>query len=87
LGAKTYFILTQFLFEALLLAIAGGVIGLLIVLGGGALVSHILDFNIQLSMDNIILGISISAVIGIVSGIIPAYVASRLDPVVAINAK
>ena len=87
LGAKAYFILTQFLFEALLLAIAGGVIGLLVVLGFGALFTHLLDFNIQLSMHNVILGISISAVIGVVSGIIPAFVASRLDPVVAINSK
>ena len=87
LGAKRYFILTQFLFEASLLAIAGGLIGLLLVLGGSALFSNLLDFPIQLSARNIILGISISAVIGIVSGFIPAYVASRLDPVVAINAK
>ena len=87
LGAKGYFILTQFLFEALLLAIAGGLIGLLLVFGGSFLFSHLLNFSIQLSMHNIILGVSISAVIGIVSGFIPAYVASRLDPVVAINAK
>jgi len=87
LGAKSYFILTQFLFEASLLAVAGGIIGLLLVFGGSALFSHILDFAIQLSLRNIMLGISISAVIGIVSGFIPAYIASRLDPVVAINAK
>ena len=87
LGAKSYFILAQFLFEASLLAVAGGIIGLLIVFGGSALFSYALDFTIQLSMRNITLGISISAVIGLVSGFIPAYVASRLDPVVAINAK
>ncbi|MDR0295310.1 MAG: ABC transporter permease [Prevotellaceae bacterium] len=87
LGAKGYFILAQFLFEASLLAVAGGLIGLLIVLGGSALVSHALDFTIQLSLRNVMLGISISAIIGLVSGLIPAYVASRLDPVVAINAK
>jgi len=87
LGAKSYFILAQFLFEASLLAVAGGLIGLLIVFGGSALFSQVLDFAIQLSLRNIMLGISISAVIGIVSGFIPAYVASRLDPVVAINAK
>ncbi len=87
LGAKNYFILTQFLFEASLLAIAGGVIGLLIVFGGSVVFTHLLDFSIKLTMHNIILGVGISAVIGIVSGAIPAYMASQLDPVVAINAK
>jgi len=87
LGAKNYFILTQFLFEASLLAVAGGFIGLLLVYGGSMLFSNLWDFAIDLTMRNIILGVGISAVIGIVSGFIPAYMASRLDPVVAINAK
>ena len=87
LGAKGYFILTQFLFEASLLAVAGGLIGLMVVFGGSILFSHLLNFSIQLTLHNVILGVSISAIIGVVSGFIPAYVASRLDPVVAINAK
>ncbi len=87
LGAKNYFILTQFLFEATLLAVVGGIIGLLIVYAGSFLISHALDFEINLRLSNIIRGLSISGVIGVVSGFIPAYMASRLDPVTAINAK
>ena len=39
------------------------------------------DFSIQLSMENVILGLSVSIIIGIVSGIVPALSAARLDPV------
>ncbi len=87
LGAKNYFILTQFLFEATLLAVAGGVIGLILVYGGSAAISSAMDFSIDLNISNIIRGLSISGIIGIVSGFIPAYMASRLSPVTAINAK
>ncbi|HDP75126.1 MAG TPA: FtsX-like permease family protein [Bacteroidales bacterium] len=87
LGAKRYFILIQFLYEAVLLAIAGGVIGLLLIFIGTLAVTHGLDFNVSLTLPNIIRGLLISAVIGIVSGFVPAWVASRLSPVEAINTK
>ena len=62
-----------------------GVIGLILVsiLAWG--VRNFSEFNIQLSMENIILGLSVSAIIGIVSGIVPALSASKLDPVEAIR--
>ncbi|MEJ5315799.1 MAG: ABC transporter permease [Tenuifilum sp.] len=87
LGAKRYFILIQFLYEAVLLAVAGGVIGLLLIFIGTLAVTHGLDFNVSLTLPNIIRGLLISAVIGIVSGFVPAWVASRLSPVEAINTK
>jgi putative ABC transport system permease protein len=85
LGAKNYFILFQFLFEAVMLSLVGGGVGILLV--------YLLSFvplgtlDVQLSMGNILLGLGVSSVIGILSGIVPAMLAARLDPVIAIRAK
>jgi putative ABC transport system permease protein len=87
LGAKNYFVLTQFLFESVMLCILGGLIGLFFVFLLSALISVLLDFDLYLSVKNIILGLGISTVIGIISGIVPAISASRLDPVEAMRAK
>jgi putative ABC transport system permease protein len=85
LGAKNYYILLQFLFESILLALSGGIIGLLMVFAGTLIVSAISDFHIYLTIGNIGMGLFISALIGIISGYIPAFSASRLDPVKAIS--
>ena len=85
LGAKNYFILFQFLFEAVLLSLVGGLAGIFLV--------YLMSFarlgslDLQLSTANIVLGVGVSSVIGILSGIVPAFTASRLDPVIAIRAK
>jgi putative ABC transport system permease protein len=85
LGAKNYFILLEFLFEAIILCLIGGLVGLLIVYLGTLLVSAGLDMDLTLTSGNIILGLMVSFFIGLVSGSIPAWIASRLDPVVAIR--
>lgn len=83
LGAKNYFILFQFLFEAIFLSVIGG--------GAGIFLVYLISFaslgslDLQLSVANVVLGLSVSAVIGMASGIIPAATASRLDPVIAIR--
>ena len=87
LGAKRYFILTQFLYESVLLAVAGGIIGLLLIFAGTIIISLTSDFTVSLTFGNIIRGLLISATIGIVSGFVPAWMASRLNPVEAINTK
>lgn len=85
LGAKNYFILFQFLFEAVMLSLVGGIVGILLV--------FVLTFvplgNLQvvMSVGNILLGLGVSSVIGVLSGIVPAFMAARLDPVIAIRAK
>ncbi|MEN8227482.1 MAG: ABC transporter permease [Bacteroidota bacterium] len=85
LGAKKYFILLQFLFESVMLSIAGGIIGLLIIFLGSAIITLTSDFSVYLTINNILLGIGISSTIGLISGIFPAWQGARMDPVVAIN--
>ena len=86
LGAKNYFILLQFIFESVFLSLIGGVIGLLIVYVITVTAGDSFGMEITLSRSNIILGFTISILIGLVSGFIPAYGASQLDPVEAIRA-
>ena len=86
LGAKNKFILFQFLFEAVILAIVGGIVGLFLVWIGTAIGSRMTeDFEFVLSIENMALGLLISSFIGLISGVIPALTASRLDPVEAIR--
>jgi putative ABC transport system permease protein len=85
LGAKNYFILMQFLFESVFLSLIGGFIGLLIVYLLTLLIGDSAGMEIQLTKSNIILGFTISILIGVVSGFVPAYGASQLDPVEAIR--
>ncbi|HEY4322555.1 MAG TPA: ABC transporter permease [Mucilaginibacter sp.] len=85
LGAKSYFILLQFLIESVILCLMGGIIGLGLVYGVSLIVKATADIAVVLDMKNIIVGIGTSLSIGIISGIIPAYFAARLDPVEAIR--
>ncbi|MCM4156646.1 ABC transporter permease [Gramella sp. AN32] len=86
LGAKNRFILSQFLFEAVILSVIGGLVGLLLVYIVSIIASNFTgDFDFVLSAWNISIGLAVSAVIGLISGIIPAISASKLDPVEAIR--
>ncbi|MCJ8165395.1 ABC transporter permease [Pontibacter sp. E15-1] len=85
LGAKNYFILFQFLFESVFLSLFGGGIGILLVFLLTLIPQEMME--VTLSVGNIILGLGVSAVIGMLSGIIPAVLASNLDPVIAIRSK
>jgi putative ABC transport system permease protein len=85
LGAKNRFILFQFLFEAIILCIIGGLIGLFFVWIIAMILTKLIDFEFVLSAGNIILGTSLAAFIGLLSGILPAITASKLDPVEAIR--
>ena len=85
LGAKNYFILLQFLFEAIFLSLIGGLIGILIVFLLTMIIAGVFDMSLALTEGNILLGIMVSTLIGFVSGFIPAWNASRLDPVEAMR--
>ena len=85
LGAKRYFILSQFLFESMLLCLVGGIMGLLLVWGVLSLLNGATDFHFFLPFSRIMLGITVSLVVGIVAGFIPALRAANLKPVDAIR--
>lgn len=83
LGAKNFFVLFQFLFEAIFLSLIGGLAGLTLVYGLTFVPFGTLE--VTMTIKNIVLGIGVSTVIGLVAGIVPAAVASRLDPVTALR--
>lgn len=85
LGAKNRFILFQFLFEAIILCLMGGAVGLLFVWIISVGLTAALDFEFVLGYKNIFIGTGLAAIIGVVSGILPAISASKLDPVEAIR--
>jgi putative ABC transport system permease protein len=84
LGAKNYFILLQFLYESVILALIGGIIGLLLIFLLTLIVSATSDMDFSMTLWNVSLGLIISVSIGIISGIVPAYQAAKLNPVEAI---
>lgn len=84
LGAKKFFILFQFLFEAVFLSLFGGIFGLLIIYVL-VLLSKNFPFSLHLTMGNILIGMGVSIAIGLIAGLAPSWVASRLDPVEAMR--
>lgn len=87
LGAKKFVILSQFLVESAFLSFIGGIIGILIVLIVILVLPKWEAFAMTLSVSNVIIGLVVSIAIGIISGVLPAYTAAKLDPVDAINSK
>ncbi len=85
LGAKKNFILFQFLFESVALCVAGGVIGLILIYVGTVIATAISGFDVVLTMGNITIGIAFSVGIGLISGLVPAYMAARMEPVEAMR--
>lgn len=85
LGAKNYIVLSEFLIEAVVLCILGGIMGLAMTYGVLKIIGALSDFDMTLTLYNSLVGVIVSVVVGILAGIIPAYLASRLNPVEAIR--
>ena len=85
MGAKNRFIMLEFLFEASILSLIGGSIGLLIIYVGTFIAQKSFDFEFILTAGNIATGLIISITIGLIAGMVPARSASKLDPVNAMN--
>jgi len=85
IGAKSFFILFQFLFESVFLSLFGGFVGILIVSIGVFVSRVIFDFELVMSFSNILLGIMVSLIIGLAAGLIPAFMASKMSPVEAMR--
>jgi putative ABC transport system permease protein len=86
LGAKRYIILMEFLIEAIILCVIGGLIGLTLVFIILKIISMLIPFAMTMSFTNVTIGVLSSIIVGIISGILPALQASGMDPVEAIRA-
>jgi putative ABC transport system permease protein len=87
IGAKRSTIMTEFLLEAAFLCILGGFIGLFLVFVLTQIVSAALGFPISISLNILLTAIGICVIVGVLAGIIPASIAAKMDPVVAIRSK
>ncbi|MBX3255938.1 MAG: ABC transporter permease [Chitinophagaceae bacterium] len=87
IGAKARTILSEFLLESAFICIIGGAIGLVLVFILAQILSGPLNFTVHISYNIMALTVTICIVIGIAAGIIPATIAARMDPVVAIRSK
>ncbi|MGL5676145.1 MAG: ABC transporter permease [Cellulosilyticaceae bacterium] len=84
-GATNGEILRQFLVEAVILTVLGGIIGMLLGYLGGLAIGTLLDMQVHLTLDMIVFAVGISSLIGIVFGVYPAKQAAKLDPVEALR--
>ena len=87
IGAKSHVILTEFLLESAFLCIMGGLLGLLGVFIITLISSAVFGFTIFISPTILIMAVSICVIVGVLAGIIPASIAAKMDPVVAIRSK
>lgn len=85
LGAKSHVILLEFLIEAMVLCLIGGIMGILIIGLGFYGISQAINFELYVDQGNVFTGLFVSLLTGLLAGIIPAYQAARLDPVVAMR--
>ncbi len=87
IGARRKDILTQFLIEAVTVTAIGGAIGVGTGFGLAYIISALIGFPLLVSVASAVLGVGVSSVVGIISGLWPAWRAARLDPIEALRAE
>jgi putative ABC transport system permease protein len=87
LGARRKDILTQFLIESVTVTAVGGAIGVLTGFGLAYIISALIGFPLLISIASVLLGVGVSSIVGIVSGLWPAWRAARLHPIEALRAE
>jgi ABC-type antimicrobial peptide transport system permease subunit len=84
-GARPFDVMAQFLTEAIILCLAGGMVGLLIGLVLTFVVSKALGWTVAIGVGTIAMAIIVSAAVGIIFGFVPARRASLLNPIDALR--
>jgi putative ABC transport system permease protein len=87
IGARRKDILTQFLIEAVMVTAIGGAIGVITGFGLAYLIAALIGFPLLMSIASAVLGVGVSSVVGIISGLWPAWRAASLDPIEALRAE
>jgi ABC-type antimicrobial peptide transport system permease subunit len=85
LGARRRHIMTQFLAEAVLISLSGGLLGLIVGLAAGGLMDLAVGFSLVPTAGGILVGLMVSVLVGLASGYFPARRAARLRPVQALS--
>ena len=87
IGARRKDILTQFLIEAVTVTAIGGALGVITGFGLAYIISALIGFPLLVSVASAVLGVGVSSVVGIISGLWPAWRAAKLDPIEALRAE
>jgi putative ABC transport system permease protein len=87
IGARKKDILNQFLIEAVTVTAIGGAIGVGTGFGLAYVISALIGFPLLISVASAVLGVGVSSVVGIISGLWPAWRAAKLDPIEALRAE
>ncbi len=84
-GAKTWDILLQFIFESVLLTVTGGIIGILLGIAAGKALAPLLNFQPIVTLGAVLLAVGVSSAVGLIFGIYPAAKAASLNPIDALR--